>query len=278
MISVIVVTYNRKVMLKECLDSILKHKPSERFEVIVIDNGSSDGTETLLENAFGDKIRFIRYASRKSLWEAKNSGIKEACGDIIAFTDDDCVVSEKWLIQLKRSLIYSDFVGGPTYATADTRLPWWWRDSLNWLIGLNPKPDKKFLPLGSNVAFNKNTLSKLEEKKINLSYFPLPYAEDRIRLARLIKTGLLMGINKEMIVYHRVPLQRLKIAYLIKRSYDEGMASVTLEREIKIVIFNLIALAINPIRMTLSTNLNYFFRTIVNLSYIINLLKTSNFK
>ncbi len=274
MISVIVVTYNRKALLMECLESILRQKPGERPEVIVIDNGSSDGTEALLNNAFGDKIIFIRTASRRSLWDVKNLGIKESRGDIIALTDDDCTVSKQWLNQIRKSLIHSDFVGGPTYAMPGTRFPWWWRDSLNWLIGINPKPDHRFLPLGSNIAFRKNILSKLEKNKFKISGPLLPYAEDRIRVTGLLKTGLLLGINKDMIVYHRVPKQRLKLAYLIKRSYREGVASAALEKEIKTIVFNIIALAVNPARLILSIDLNYFFRTIVNLSFIINLLKS----
>lgn len=273
MVSVIVVTYNRELFIKECLGSILSQDFEGELEAIVIDNCSSDSTAGVLKNMPDLRVKFIVNKTRAGLSACKNLGLRLSHGNIIAFTDDDCLVSKNWIKNITDSLKRYDFAGGAVLPIPGTKFPWWWNNSLNWLVGVNLEPNKKFLPLGSNVAFKKKVLDKLEENRqseLTGSKQYLPYREDNDRIQKTLAIGFSMGINKSMVVYHRIPKTRLKIAYLLKRSYAEGYVWIMHEKRLKNLIFSFCALPINFIRLLISWNINYFFRFIVNLSYISN--------
>lgn len=276
MISIIVVTYNRKLLLKECLETVLTQKTNEEVEIIVIDNYSSDGTEDFIKESFADRVRFFNNKVRMSLSACKTLGINVAKGEVIAFIDDDCVASKNWLNEIKNSLVDYDFVGGIVLPIPNIKFPWWWNKSLNWLIGINPMPSKKFPPLGSNIAFNKYVLDVLQKNNnIILTYNQyLPYAEDNYRIRNALVKGFSMGINPNMIVYHQIPKQRLKIAYLLKRSYNEGRAWVAYENRVKNMLFSFSALPYNFVRLFISLDINRIFRIIANISYILHYLKS----
>ena len=269
MISVIIITYNRKLLLGKTVDSILAQDSGGKFEIIIVDNGSEDRTTEYIRKEYGEKVKLSRAPARTGLAACKESGVAMAQGEIIAFIDDDCLAAESWLKNIKESMRNYDFLAGPVLAPAGTKFPWWWRSSLNWLVGINPAPGKKFPPLGSNIAFKKSVFGITGSGTERLL---LPYAEDRIRVARLLDAGYTMGLAPDMTVYHYIPPERLKIVYLIKRSYKEGVASAALERNLKTVIINALGLLINPARLTLFRDINYFFRLIANLSYLFNLI------
>jgi glycosyltransferase involved in cell wall biosynthesis len=95
-VSIIVPVYNAQRTVKECLDSLLRlDYPEARREVIVVDNGSSDATPEIL-GGYAPTITVIR-ETRRGPAAARNAGLGWATGDIVAFTDADCVVDRWWL-------------------------------------------------------------------------------------------------------------------------------------------------------------------------------------
>jgi glycosyltransferase involved in cell wall biosynthesis len=99
-VSVIVPTYNRKELLKECLNSLLNQTyPKDNYEIIVVDDGSTDDTEKIVKE-LSDKAQCgFRYFKQenKGPAAARNLGIKKAREEVIAFTDDDCIANKGWL-------------------------------------------------------------------------------------------------------------------------------------------------------------------------------------
>jgi len=101
-ISVIVPVYNRKQYMEQLLSSfeILTY-PRDCFEVIVVDNFSSDGTWEMLEKAHGNAaytLRVFRNPSKiRTASSSRNFGVRQSRGQILAFTDSDCVVTPNWL-------------------------------------------------------------------------------------------------------------------------------------------------------------------------------------
>jgi glycosyltransferase involved in cell wall biosynthesis len=90
-ISVIIATYNRRAMLREALASVATQRSENSaltFEVIVVDDGSSDGTWNDLSGAQSDTLRTVRTANRGPA-AARNRGIALARGELIAFLDSD---------------------------------------------------------------------------------------------------------------------------------------------------------------------------------------------
>jgi glycosyltransferase involved in cell wall biosynthesis len=99
--SVVVPTHNRARRLEALLRSLREQTiGADRFEVIVVDDGSTDGTDVVLaaETATGIlSLRTIRHATPSGPTAARNAGIAIARGPLIAFTDDDCIAEPGWL-------------------------------------------------------------------------------------------------------------------------------------------------------------------------------------
>jgi glycosyltransferase involved in cell wall biosynthesis len=104
-VSVVVPTHNRPKTLANCIDSLLRlHYP--QFEIIIVDNvPSTSETATLVQETY-QHVPYLRYVREDALGAscARNRGIQEAQGEIIAFTDDDVIVDEHWLTQCVRAL------------------------------------------------------------------------------------------------------------------------------------------------------------------------------
>jgi len=89
-ISVIIPTYNRKEMLKEAIDSVLK-QTKKAVEILVIDDNSSDGTENMLEREYGglENLTVLRNESNRQAGYNRNLGYNQAKGEYLVFFDDD---------------------------------------------------------------------------------------------------------------------------------------------------------------------------------------------
>lgn len=101
-VSIIVPTLNRKEWLQEQIASLRALRyPRDRFELIVVDNGSSDGAWEWLQEALKDSpvpLKPIRNETPfKTHAGSRNVGLRHARGEIIAFTDSDCIVTPGWL-------------------------------------------------------------------------------------------------------------------------------------------------------------------------------------
>lgn len=97
MVSVIVPAYNAERTIQKCLDSLLKQDYSGFYEVIVVDDGSTDTTPQLVSQYPG--VRVLRQQNAGPA-AARNKGAREGRGDIIFFTDADCEVSPSWIKEM----------------------------------------------------------------------------------------------------------------------------------------------------------------------------------
>jgi glycosyltransferase involved in cell wall biosynthesis len=86
-VSVVIPTYNRATKVRATIESVLAQTMSD-LEVIVVDDGSSDGTGKILEETFGDRIRYYAQVNQGAS-VARNKGVEEARGEWIAFLDSD---------------------------------------------------------------------------------------------------------------------------------------------------------------------------------------------
>jgi GT2 family glycosyltransferase len=99
LISVVVVNWNRKELLRACLASVARQTGVD-FETIVVDNGSTDGSAELAEEEFGARV--IRNAQNRGFCAANNQGIAAARGDFIALLNNDAEAEPGWLAALHR--------------------------------------------------------------------------------------------------------------------------------------------------------------------------------
>lgn len=107
-VSVIVSALNNEELMKNCLVSLLQTVyPQERREFIIVDNGSTDRTVEVIRSF---PVQYL-YEKRRGVSYARNRGIEASIGEIVAFTDPDCVVSTVWLNELVNAFDEQD-VGG----------------------------------------------------------------------------------------------------------------------------------------------------------------------
>src|SRR3989442_541191 len=96
-LSVMVPTYNQADLLRESLRSLLDQKlPKEAYEIVVVDDGSTDHTAAVL-GEFGAAVRTVRLPANRGRSAARNEGIHHASGQLVAFVDSDIIVRQDFL-------------------------------------------------------------------------------------------------------------------------------------------------------------------------------------
>jgi GT2 family glycosyltransferase len=123
-VSVIIACRNARRNIRRCLDSLTAQKTTSSFEVIVSDS-STDGTDGIIRDGY-PWVRLLHFETRKFPGDARNAGIREARGQLLAFIDSDCVAAPDWLEQMTAAQRGSDTtVGGVVDNGARGRLLDW---------------------------------------------------------------------------------------------------------------------------------------------------------
>lgn len=169
MISVIIATLNRPNKLNHCLKSVLNNVFSD-FEIIVVDQSINDRTKKIVYQFNFKKIKYFKINS-KGKSKALNYAIRKSSGQILAFTDDDCIVDKNWLKNINRSLKQKDFSG----AFGKT-LPYRPKQNVGKICPCTfDKKDKKIISkpishwnnvgFGNNMAFKKSIFKQIGDFK-----------------------------------------------------------------------------------------------------------------
>lgn len=192
-VSVVVCTYNRLDMLKDCLESI-KNQSYKNFELITVDDASTDGTNKYLKTLNNSKVKIITHKRNRNIAYARNSGIKAAKTDIVVFIDDDCIATKDWLKNLLASFDDKDvdFVIGSViynYKGYEGNFP----ERL-----IHNKYAKN--PGGANIAYRKEVFKKAG--LFDTKNFP-DYHEDKEMGIRAIRNGSRYVSCPDAIVFHQ---------------------------------------------------------------------------
>jgi len=197
-ISVIIPTYNKTGLLLKTLDYLDRQTLSKDFyEVIIIDDGSTDNTEQYIKG-FIEQVPYVKYIKKThgGPGDSRNLGIKHAKGDIIAFTDDDCIITRNWLKN-----IYERFSGNKEITGIEG-------ETLTFYTELNPlmhavinkhNPGFRVFPT-CNVAYKKDILEKTGGFYHKFKY---PHNED-IDLAWNILKHREIIFDRSIIVIHPI--------------------------------------------------------------------------
>jgi|HubBroStandDraft_4_1064222.scaffolds.fasta_scaffold11663_2 glycosyltransferase involved in cell wall biosynthesis len=115
-ISVIVPVFNAAAWIEKCIEGLLNQEyDSSRFEIILVDNNSSDDSKRLIRRY--QRVRLLEEGVQSS-YAARNRGVRESSGELLAFTDADCVPAPDWL-----GVIASAMQNGWTQAVLGSRTP-----------------------------------------------------------------------------------------------------------------------------------------------------------
>jgi glycosyltransferase involved in cell wall biosynthesis len=200
-VSVIIPVLNGERTIKECLASLLKMDyPPERREILVVDNGSTDRTAAIVKTF---PVRYL-HEDRRGASHARNRGIEASKGEILAFTDADCVVTTRWLRELVQGFDNQEVGGvdGETLAylpaTPIERYMARW-SSFSYQVRLT-SPLFPFV-ITANVAFRREVFDQIG---LFDTRFPAAGGEDVDFSWRFLEeTDLELRYNPKAVVFHR---------------------------------------------------------------------------
>lgn len=234
-ISVVVCTYNRAGLLRSCLEPLTAQTLArEKFEVLVIDNNSTDDTSQVA-NEFAAKNSHFRVIAEpeQGLSHARNRGWKEAEGQFVAYIDDDARARTDWLSQMygfvERNPDVEAF-GGPFEAFFEMELPVWFPPEYgSWSLGERERPIKvgeEYIN-GTNMAFRKSLLQSLGGFKTSLGMTGerISYGEETRLLIDLAERGIPVYYLPQMRVSHLVADYKMSLRWLLFSSYASGRCS-----------------------------------------------------
>ncbi len=116
-ISVVVVCYNEEKRIGACLDALARQEYIGDFEVLVVDNNSSDKTREIVSKFVDEAANFrLEINPRRGIAISRNVGIKSASYPFVAFTDADCIVPADWLTKLSSGFLRHDAEEGKVAA------------------------------------------------------------------------------------------------------------------------------------------------------------------
>jgi glucosyl-dolichyl phosphate glucuronosyltransferase len=241
--SVIIATYNRADELVKTLESLKGLETTEPWEVIIVDNNSTDNTREVVLKEIDSYPVPLRYVMEKEQGRsaALNAGIRLAKGEILAITDDDVRVEPDWLRNAARALdqLGCDYLGGKALPIWSGQLPDWMpnRGGKHWgviaLLDYGDKPvefDDNRVPLGVNTVFRRECFERagLWDNSIGRKAGTLLGQEVREWSQRGRAAGLRGFYSPDLIVHHVIPEDRLTKKYFRRWFYWHGISRAIL--------------------------------------------------
>ncbi len=238
MLSVVVPTFNRADVLGETLESLLAQEGDVSYEVVVVDNNSSDDTESIVrafETRSGGRIQYV-FEGEQGSSAARNAGTRAAKGKVVAFVDDDVIAGPGWLQAMAETFETCPkvwCVGGKVVLRLPDVLPGWFDPSSGIAATYLSRLDygdatiRITFPRGlitANLAVRRDVLARLGGFKTSLGRFGdgLLCGEDTEFCHRIQRAGGGVYYCGRAAVIHLVPEWRLTKRFLRGRAYWEG--------------------------------------------------------
>jgi glycosyltransferase involved in cell wall biosynthesis len=228
-ISVIICTYNRDVLLKMAIESLLNQNVNPLlYEIIVVNNNSDDNTEAVVK-VFTENYSNIRIVlePNQGLSHSRNRGYREAKAEYVAYMDDDAKVSPDW-IEIAIKIIneqHPDIFGGPIYPFYLSSKPEWFKDEYEIRIHAEKTGWMKEGNIsGSNIVFKKAFLQEYGgfNPQLGMRGSHFGYHEETNLLHTAYKDEKKIYYSHDLIVFHFVPDFKFSLAYFIYSSYKSG--------------------------------------------------------
>jgi len=233
--TVAICTHNRASDLQEALFSLLNQRFDEPFEVLVVDNGSTDQTaQTVLDfhRSVSFPVRYL-YEERLGLSVARNRAIREAKGEYILFLDDDAVASADWI-----GGIVSVFDGNPRIGCVGGKIePAWDGEAPSWLPPENRslytildysddiREMRGAIPFGANVAFRRSLFDSMAMFREDLGRVGSNLlSSEESELIERIRAEFLVYYTPHASVLHKIHRSRMSRKWLLSRIYWQGVS------------------------------------------------------
>lgn len=244
-VSVVVSSYNRAQLLEGTLRALVSQEVPDSldWEIVVVDNNSSDTTAQLVTGFSKTTVTPVRYIfePKQGISHARNRGIEEARGSIIAFIDDDVLPELDWVPQLSAAIHRwkADGIGGRILPRWEGRPPRWLIQNPRLLshLAIMDAGESSVLvfPMkgrtqvwGANMAFRRELLEAIGGFDTGLGAVGgrLFRGEDVDLINRALQRGSKIVYDPAVTVFHRVGYERMRKVYFRKLSFYIGRGEV----------------------------------------------------
>lgn len=237
-VTVAIPTYNRADFLRQTLAGIaMQDYRRDAFEVIVIDNNSTDHTRAVVADfaSSGPAPRYV-VETKQGLDHARNRAIAEARGGVIVFGDDDILVQPDWLAQITAPFFTASArrrvgaVGGEVIPVFPHGLPDWvreWHAPLAFRADAGPLGPRQ-CPMGANLAFPRWVFEELGPFHTALDRAAGNYFSggDSEMIRRVRAAGHEVWFAPGAAVRHQMPANRTTFRYATRHAFDSARSRV----------------------------------------------------
>lgn len=243
-VSIVICTYNRADLLRITLDALPALAAIEMAEVLIVDNNSTDHTREVSESFAERQAGFLRvhyvFEQAQGLSAARNRGIREAKGDIIAYLDDDAVPCLEWIRTIvdtfeQRDEVYA--IGGIIRPRFESERPVWLTKAfeLPYTIVDRGQTVHEFPvnthPFGANMAIRKSFHdTNLFPTDLGRKGTLLLSGEESWLFEQMKKEGKKILYHPAMVVDHFIPAQRLTKEWIMQRYYYQGVTNGSMHK------------------------------------------------
>jgi len=294
--SIIICTYNRSQNLAECFDCLGQQELIDpiSWEVLLIDNNSSDDTKQVVEQLTKQYNLPVSYAfeAEQGLSAARNRGIMEANGTYLVFIDDDIRVTKHWL-----QTIYSSFkehdcdaVGGRIHIESPATLPKWITPDMYGFLGHqdfgavpHAMDGVKEFPFGGNMAIHRRVFDLIGNFNVNMGRKGSGLRKDEIFKGeetdffhRLAATGGKFYYHPSILVFHKILPHQLRPGFFLALHNNAGILKAQLVNHsysrrffgVPLFIYAQFFRAVGRwVYEFVSKGYNHSFRKLMNISY-----------
>ncbi len=248
-ISIIICTYNRGHNLANCIRKLAEQKDTDSFswEVLLVDNNSSDDTKTITDQLISKYPIDMRYVfeGEQGLSTARNKGINESKGGLLIFIDDDIHVTPNWLSSIFETYKKHDCdaVGGRIHVESPEYLPGWITPDMYGFLGHRDFGEESFqmngrdeFPFGGNMAITRRMIEKIGffdtrmgRKGEGSKREELFKGEETDYFHRLTNTGGTIYYEPRALVYHLILPYQLKKKFFLTLHFNAGYQKSALD-------------------------------------------------
>jgi glycosyltransferase involved in cell wall biosynthesis len=237
-ISAIICTHNRDTYLGAAIDSLLAQEFAAGFEVVVVDNNSSDRTSEVVKQRLSDpRLKYV-FEPVLGLSVARNTGAKESTGEIIAYLDDDAVACDRWL-----QILYSAYENNSKIAIAGGKVTLLWPQGIQqprWLspglaanLGAYDLGDTivyieqpGLTPRGLNYSIRRSFLNEIGGFDPHLGRVGKNLlSNEELQMTELaLQRGWQVAYLPDALVAHNVAPERLNRSWFLNRGWWQGIS------------------------------------------------------
>lgn len=242
--SVVICTHNRANYLTKAIQSLLDQTlSSETFEIIVVDNCSTDSTKEVVEQFSNQaNIRYV-YEPTLGLSYARNAGWRSANSEYVAYLDDDAIACPVWLEKIVE--VFATVTPRPGCVGGKAK-PIWEADRPNWLSNelvtcltvidwsdtphVIPDLSQQWL-VGANIAFPKEVLEQMGGFIAGLDRAGknLLSGGDVFLEKQIMQAGYSCFYHPEITVHHHIQSSRLTKLWFVRRYYWQGLSDAMMQ-------------------------------------------------